>query len=419
VETLGSAIRRAEGSLALILVNVTDLSAVQARLGFEACAALLLTLEQRFRECFGDRGCVLRPGDGSFCVLVNAVRNAGHAILAAEKLKQRIEDVMARAALAIAPEIHIGIALSPRHATDADTLLRKGQLAAAAARKRASRLQVYDEDCAQQVLEPWNLADAFVEALRSGALEVRYQPKVCIADGGPAGVEALLRWLQDGRPVATPDVFIPLAEEAGLTQETTWYVLSNSLRQAGSPPLLPVAVNITAGMLHHHDFVEMVRTALSTWSVRSGGLTLEITEGALIADFEQAIVRLAELRELGVRISIDDFGTGYSSLSYFKKVPADELKIDKSFVTGMLADQADQHLVEAIIRLAHRFNLIVVAEGVEDQATLAALERLGCDCVQGHLLAPALNMKELAAWLQRHPALARQHACATAAAHRL
>jgi diguanylate cyclase (GGDEF)-like protein len=408
VEALSSAIRRAEGSLALILVNVTDLSAVQARLGFEASAALLQTLGERFSQCLGGRGMVLRPGDGSFCVLVNAVRNAGHAILAAEKLKQRIEDAMAEAALAIAPEIHIGIALCPRHAADAETLLRKAQLAAAAARKRASRLQVYDEDCAQQVLEPWNLGDAFVEALRSGALEVRFQPKVRIVDGGAVGVEALLRWIQDGRPVATPDVFIPLAEEAGLTQETTWYVLSNSLRQMGSHPLLSIAVNITPNMLHHHDFMEMVRTALSTWSVKAGVLTLEITEGALIVDFEQAIARLAQLRELGVKISIDDFGTGYSSLSYFKKVPADELKIDKSFVTRMLEDKADQHLVEAIIRLAHRFNLIVVAEGVEHQSTLDALARLGCDCAQGHLLAPALDAAQLALWLQREPVRGRQ-----------
>jgi EAL domain-containing protein (putative c-di-GMP-specific phosphodiesterase class I)/GGDEF domain-containing protein len=405
VTALGSALGRAQAPLALILINVSDLHAVQARLGFDMSSALLQRLAERFSLALGERGSVLRPGDGSFCILVGAVRNAGHAILAAEKLKRVIEEAMAETALAIAPEMHFGIALYPHHATDADSLLRKAQLAAAAVRKSAARLRVYDETCAEQVLVPWTLVDAFVEALRTGTLEVHYQPKVRIADGRPAGVEALLRWMRDGRPVATPDVFIPLAEEAGLIQETTWYALSNALRQSATGRHLPVAVNVSAGMLHHHDFMEMVRTALSTWSVKGGALTLEITEGALIADFEQAIARFTQLRDMGVRISIDDFGTGYSSLSYFKRICANEIKIDKSFVVRMLADKADQCLVEAIVKLAHQFRLEVVAEGVEDQPTLDALARLQCEYAQGYLLAPALDAQQLDAWLQSAPAI--------------
>jgi EAL domain-containing protein (putative c-di-GMP-specific phosphodiesterase class I) len=146
----------------------------------------------------------------------------------------------------------------------------------------------------------------------------------------------------------------------------------------------------------------MIRSAVSTWSVKSGGLTLEITEGALIVDFEQATARLARLREFDVRISIDDFGTGYSSLSYFKKIPADELKIDKSFVMGMRSDEADQRLVETIISLAHQFRLDVVAEGVEDQPTMDLLARMGCDYAQGYLIAPALDAEQLEIWLRGH-----------------
>jgi EAL domain-containing protein (putative c-di-GMP-specific phosphodiesterase class I) len=306
---------------------------------------------------------------------------------------------MAQAQVMIAPKVHFGLALCPLHARDADTLVRLAQLAAAAARNRGQAQLVYDESCAQQVLTSWSLGDAFVAALRSGALEVHYQPKLRLADRAAAGVEALLRWLQDGRPVSTPDVFIPLAEQAGLIQEITWYVLSNALRQVG--PTLPVAVNVTAGMLHHAEFLEMVRTAVSNWNVQAGGLVLEITEGALIVDLEEAIGRIAQVRQLGVKIAIDDFGTGYSSLSYFKKVPADELKIDKSFITQMASEEADQHLVEAIIRLAHRFNLTVVAEGVEHQSTLDDLDRMECDQAQGYLLAPALDPARLADWLRR------------------
>jgi len=385
-------------------VSVCDLAAVQARLGFGPSAALIDSLAQRFRHALNNRGSILKLGDGSLCILVQAVRNTGHALLAAERLKHEIEQAMEQAMVAIAPELHMGIALCPSHARDAKTLLRKAQLAAAAARSRGQQALVYQETSAQQVLAPWSLGDAYVEALRSGGLDVHYQPKVRIADRAAAGAEALLRWLQDGRPVSTPDIFIPLAEQAGLIPETTWYVLSNSLRQLGTPALLPVSVNISAGMLYHADFIEMVRAALTNWSVQPGGLTLEITEGALITDLEQAISRIAQLRQLGVKISIDDFGTGYSSLSYFKKVPADELKIDKSFVMQMASDKADHHLVEAIVRLAHRFNLTVVAEGVEQQATLDALTQMACDQAQGHLVAPALDAAQLQRWLARNRA---------------
>ena len=399
---LSGAIGRAEGSLALLLVDIADLPRLQARLGFEASVALMQCLSERFSLALGERGTVLRFGDAYFCVLIRAIRNRGHAVLAAEKLVGAVEEAMTDAAVTATPQMNIGIALYPLQASDAEGLLRKAQLAAAAVRMRAARLQVFDDSCAEQVLTPWELGDAFAEALRSGELQVHYQPKVRIADGHMVGVEALMRWTRDGRTVATPDVFMPLAEEAGLIHDTTWYALSNSLRQAAVCEGLRVAVNITPGMLHHHDFVEMVRSAVSTWSVKSGGLTLEITEGALIADFDQAAARLARVREFGVRISIDDFGTGYSSLSYFKKIPADELKIDKSFVMRMLTDEADQRLVETIITIARQFKLDVVAEGVENQSTLEVLARMGCDYAQGYLFAPALNAEQLGVWWRRN-----------------
>jgi len=385
-----------------MLLDVADFPRLQARLGFEASGVLLRSLSEHLSLALGDRGTVLRFGDASFCVLVRAIRNRGHAILAAERLARAIEQAMADVAIVTAPQINIGIALFPLQATDAQDLLRKAQLAAAAVHVRAARLQVFDESCAEQVLKGWALGEAFAEALESGELQVFYQPKIRIADGRAVGVEALSRWLRDGKPVATPDVFIPLAEEAGLIRDATWYVLSNSLQQAALWDGLHVAVNITPGMLHHSDFVEMIRSAVSIWSAKSGGLTLEITEGALIADFDQAAARLARVRELGVRISIDDFGTGYSSLSYFKKIPADELKIDKSFVMGMLTDEANQRLVQTIINLAHQFNLNVVAEGVENQASLDLLARMGCNYAQGYFFAPALNADQLSLWLKRN-----------------
>jgi len=388
-------------SLALLLFDLVDLPKLQARLGFKASTALLNLLASEFRGALGERGEVLRFGDGRYCVVVRNIRNVGHATLAAGKLLRVVENVAVTEAIAIAPTMHIGIALYPLQAPTAEDLLRKVQLAVAAARARGQRLVVFDAQCADQVLKPWELGEAYAQALDDGELDVYYQPQVQISNGRVSGVEALMRWIQNGQPVASPEVFIPLAEEAGLIQKTTWYVLSNALRLAEENPSLGVAANITPGMLHHREFVEMITSAVSTWNVRPGGLTLEITEGSLIADFETSTARLARLRDLGVRISIDDFGTGYSSLSYFKKIPADELKIDKSFVMGMISDDADQRLVKTIIRLAHLFKLEVVAEGVEGAEVLERLKSLGCDYAQGHLFARALPAKELRNWLQQ------------------
>jgi predicted signal transduction protein with EAL and GGDEF domain len=397
---LSSALNGSGSSSALLLIDIADLPTLQARLGFELSAVLLESMSSHFALALGARGTVFRFGDGRFCILVDAIRNRGHAILAAEKLARAAEEAMNDADVVIAPDMNIGIALYPHQAADAESLLRKAQLAGAAVHKRHSRMQVFDDSCSNQVLKPWELGDAFAKALRSGELQVYYQPKLRITDGRAVGVEALMRWLKDDRPVATPDVFIPLAEETGLIQDTTWFVLSNSLQQAAAWKDLSVAVNITPGMLHHREFVEMVLSAVSTWNVKRGALTLEITEGALIADFAQATARLAQLRNLGVHVSIDDFGTGYSSLSYFKKIPADELKIDKSFVLRMLEDESDQRLVQTIINLARQFALEVVAEGVETQRTLDMLAGMGCHYAQGFLFAPALHKDQLQIWLQ-------------------
>lgn len=398
---LAEASHPADASLALLLVDLGDIPRLQARLGFQASADLLEVLAQAFASALKERGRVIRFGDGRFCIIVDAIRNRGHALLAGEKLIRVAQDVMTAAAVAVKPQIGIGIALFPSHATEPSAFLRCAQLAAAAARDQSVRLKIFDDTCEAQVLKPWQLGEAFANALDTGELSVYYQPKVHIDSGLTAGAEALTRWMVLGETVVTPGVFIPLAEESGLMHELTWYVLSNALRTSAECDALPVAVNITPGMLHHRGFLDMVRTAVSTWGIKANHLTIEITEGALIADFDEAIARLRTLRHAGVRISIDDFGTGYSSLSYFKKIPADELKIDKSFILQMLQDPADQRLVQTIISLAEQFKMETVAEGVEDRETLEALAAMGCSYAQGYLFSPAISSTELRVWLDK------------------
>jgi EAL domain-containing protein (putative c-di-GMP-specific phosphodiesterase class I)/GGDEF domain-containing protein len=387
-------------SLAAVLIDVADVSHLQARLGYAASASLLQSLCDGFSKALGARGRVVRMSDGCYCAIVRGVRNHGHAVLAGEKMARTADDVFHGAAITVKPKVHIGVALYPAQATQAEPLLRFAQLAAEACGRRDSRVVVFDEQRDAEAHAPWALGNDFARALETGELSVFYQPKVNIASGTPVGVEALMRWLRDGRPVATPDVFIPIAEGADLIHSTTWYALNNSLRMSAELAGLSVAVNVTPAMLHHREFIDMVRTALSTWGIGDRRLTLEVTEGALIADFAEATVRLKQLRDMGVRISIDDFGTGYSSLSYFKKIPADELKIDKSFVMGMTKDSSDHRLVQTIIGLAQHFSLQTVGEGVEDRLTFDALAELGCHQAQGYLFAPALSRESLQSWLQ-------------------
>lgn len=406
----------AQGSAAVLLVDVADVSRLQARLGFEATETLLDALLGQFAVAIGERGVALRFGDARFCVLVKGIRNRGHAVLAAEKLLRVADNALADGSMAIKPDMPVGIALFPGHATEPPELLRDAQLAATTARLRRGRIHVFDAESSAQMLRPWELGESFVRALDAGELQVFFQPKIRIADGRVAGCEALMRWLDDkGKPIATPDVFMTLAEEAGLMHDATWYSLTNSLRMVSEVPGMKVAVNITPGMLHHREFVEMVRTAVQTWRVPPGGLTLEVTEGAIIGDFEQSSRLLNQARDMGVRVSIDDFGTGYSSLSYFKRIPADELKIDKSFTFRIAKDPQDAGLVQTIIALSKQFRLDVVAEGVEDAHTLAMLRDMGCDYAQGYYYAPALERHKFFDWVAAHGGVAEPETAPAAA----
>lgn len=383
---------------ALLLTEMHGIATIKSRLGFQGAGKIMEDLERTFNEALGGRGEVMRIGDSCFCVHVPAIRNTGHAKLAAEKLLRAVEQLNDPMLLALRRELGFGIALHPQHGDDAATLIRHGQLAAGEARREGSRTAVYEPRLDAEVLDSFLLADKYVDALHGGGLQVYFQPKVRISDGSASGAEALLRWFENGKTVAGPDRFTVVAEELGLMPETTWLVLNNALRMSAEYKL-PVAVNVTPGVLHHREFPDMISAALAAAQVAPEFLTLEITEGALIVDFGQAVERLQRLRSSGVRISIDDFGTGYSSLSYFRQIPADELKIDKSFVMRMVEDQADQRLVATIPALTKQFGLCSVAEGVETEATVELLRGMGCDYAQGFLYSRAVESAALGRWL--------------------
>jgi sensor c-di-GMP phosphodiesterase-like protein len=251
-------------------------------------------------------------------------------------------------------------------------------------------------------LRDWQIEEGLSIALSNGDLELFYQPKIDIQSQSICGAEGLLRWQQQD---ISPDVFIEVAERTGQITELTRFALQSAVRQLAEWPqelsAVGVAVNLSAGDLNRADLPAIINGALDVWSVSPQRLTVEVTETALMNDPDAAHAILTAIRDLGCRVSIDDFGTGYSSLAYFKKIPADELKIDKSFVFSLLSDAADRNIVSHIIALAHSFGLRVVAEGVENPETLQCLSEMHCDYAQGFLFSKALPAGLFVEWAKR------------------
>jgi len=247
------------------------------------------------------------------------------------------------------------------------------------------------------------LAAELQTAIADGDLEVHYQPKAVLETGALVGVEALVRWQHPTHGPIPPDEFVPLAEGSGQMRAMTTLVLDRVLQQIGAwrdaGVDLAVSVNLSVRSLIDLDFAGQLDALCRTRGVDPSALVLEITETQMMADPTRTIRMLERLAALGIEISVDDFGTGYSSLSYLQRLPVHEIKVDKSFVLGMTADDANTKIVRSIVDLGHNLGLRVVAEGVEDRITWDALAALGCDIAQGYYLSRPLPGPQLTSWL--------------------
>lgn len=325
------------------------------------------------------------------------------AILAVHRLLNALSTPLKVDAQTVFFNPTIGIACAPMHGLTSMAILR----AADTAQKNASRDNhkfILAESQQDRGGLPEDILIALEEVLDSNRLEMRYQPKVDVRTRKVVSVEALVRWPTDhAMPLATT-VLIDTAERCGLIELLTMRVFNQVLaqhvawRNAGLSML--IWVNISAHLLSHEDLPKILARALSIWDVPATSIGLEITESALIHDIEHTTSLLFELKDLGFHLSIDDFGTGYSSLAYLRRFPIDELKIDRMFIHGMTESSADKQIVQSIIGLAHNFGLPVVAEGVEQAHTLAALENMGCDQIQGYFFAKPMPGEALMGWCQ-------------------
>jgi len=290
----------------------------------------------------------------------------------------------------------IGIATFPGDGVTTEILIRNADTAMYHAKQQGkAAFQYYSAAMNAASVERLTLESGLRRALENDGLELHYQPQVDVRTGEIVGAEALLRWKHAERGYISPTTFIPIAEDSGLILPLGHWVIDHACwqamewRRAGLPPL-PIAVNVSGVQVRRQELAEIVRRALAVTGLEPQYLRIEITETSIVSIRDRAIELLSQLRELGVSLALDDFGTGYSSLSYLKSFPIDMLKIDRSFVAEMLTDHTTASIVEAIVSMTRILGLKVLAEGVEDQAQLAFLKKLGCDIVQGFYVSSAV-----------------------------
>ena len=389
-------------SLGVMLLDLDRFKEVNDTLGHHVGDLLLTQVAERLQRVLREVDVIARLGGDEFCVLL--VQSDMEACLAvAERAQESLEQPFHLAGLELFVGASAGMAMYPEHADRPELLLQRADVAMYAAKRSRQNCVVYETGLDENSHKSLALAAELRSALDTRLLQVHYQPKADVATGRTVGVEALVRWFHPERGFVPPDEFIPLAEHTGLINPLTEQVFDQVFAQLrlwhdGGQPL-NAAVNVSASTILAADFVEGLRSRILGAGLPPEALTLEITESQVMADPERAAAVLQALRDLGVRISIDDFGTGYSSLSQLKRLPVDELKIDRSFVFGMTGDSDDAVIVRSTVELAHNLGLQVVAEGVEDLATWNELVRLGCDLAQGYYLSRPLPPEDLTTWM--------------------
>lgn len=394
-------------ALALVVVDIDGFSRINGIHGYAAGDAVLAHVATQLAKVCRSHDHAARIGDDRFALLLVNVMNAGHAELAVQKLQRLLAEPLQAAHARIPIAVSAGVALCPHDASHPDHLLRRAEAALARARMEGARLAcATGERADSDVSDTWSLEFELTGAIERGEMRMHFQPKARASDLAFTGAEALMRWSSPGRGEIPPSVFIPIAERTGLIRKFTVWALNSALRQAAqwpvSGPRVSVAVNLPGALATQPELPDLVNDALRLWAVPHVQLVLEITEGSLM-DVEHAFDILERIRAMGVGISIDDFGTGYSCLAYFRSIPADEVKIDRSFVRVLAEDADTAALVRLVVDLSHRFGFEVAAEGLEDAATLDALRALGCDTVQGFLVGRPMPHDDFLAWLQASP----------------
>jgi len=374
---------------ALHFLDLDRFKAVNDALGHEAGDRMLRDVAGRLSEALGENDLVARLGGDEFAILQSGIGSAQEAAQFALRVREALERPFTLLGHSVQVSASIGITLHPQDATSAEELLRLADLAMYRAKSEGGKgYSFFDPAMDHAAREAMQLEADLRGALTRGEFELLWQPQLCLATSRIVGAEGLLRWNHPRRGLLPPAAFLGAAEETGLMTPITAWVLRTACRQGAAWAALPgggirVSANISPSLFRQADVRSMVAAALEEAGLAPATFDLELTERVPMDDLEKVAETLRELRELGVCLSLDDFGVGYSSLVYVKSFPVQRLKIDRSFVSQLPGNLVDAAIVAGVVSLGRNLGMRIVAEGVETQAQLDAVRRLGCDEIQG------------------------------------
>ncbi|MCM5570136.1 EAL domain-containing protein [Burkholderiaceae bacterium FT117] len=399
--------QRAGVQFAVAVLDLDRFKFVNDTLGHSTGDLLLKEVARRIRRSVREADTVARIGGDEFVLVLSgdaeAARTVSRAILEAMRAPLRHKDQL------IDIGVSIGIAMYPAHGQDEVTLLRHADSAMYRAKRARSGEHVFDGEGSELQRSYLSMLGEMREALRNGAFVLDFQPKLELASGRIAGLEGLVRWHHPQRGRVPPGEFIPFAEQTGFMREITRSVVEQGARfskaLADEGLDLCVSVNVSALDIENDAFARTVMEVLRKYPIDPRRLCLEITESGVVSESDTSMKNLRAIARAGVRLSVDDFGTGYATLKQLQRLPVNELKIDRSFVTGIQKDRGNMTIVRSTIELGKQLGLKVVAEGVETAQEMRCLARLGCDEIQGYHLARPMPEAEVVGWLRMRQAL--------------
>jgi diguanylate cyclase (GGDEF)-like protein/PAS domain S-box-containing protein len=394
--------RRRGRKAAVLFMDLDEFKVINDSLGHEVGDLLLTVVAQRLRRCLRPEDTLARFGGDEFVVLIEAIADPTQAVRVAERITEQVRRPFILGGRELYVASSIGISLGDVRTHDPDALLREADTAMYRAKDEGGGFRVFDPTMYERALGRLKVENDLRRAIEQEEFVVHYQPIVDPKSGELWGMEALVRWDHPEWGLLEPSEFVPAAEESGIIIPMGEQVLRESCLRAKEwqeenpriPPLV-MSVNLSASQLSRLDLADTVERVLQETGLEGSRLILDVTETAYVKLLAGNTTILDRLRGLGLRFSIDDFGTGYSSLSYLKRLPADAIKVDRSFVKGLGETVEDSAVVRMIIELAHTLGLEVIAEGVETEEQMALLEEMGCDFAQGFLFAQPLPPEDI------------------------
>jgi diguanylate cyclase (GGDEF)-like protein len=400
--------REAQGSFAVLLMDLDRFKEINDTLGHHYGDVLLKDLGPRLSAAIGEGGFVARLGGDEFGILL-AEDTDDTAVLdvVMARLFKSISQPFLIDELSLEVGASVGVARFPQDGEDSHALLRCADIAMYAAKETQTEFKLYTADQNQHSKRRLGVLSGIRHALVQDEIVVHYQPIIDLDDGRVRGAEGLVRWQHPEHGLIPPGAFVQTVEQTGLIGPLTRHVLERSIAECAAwrkdGREMSVAVNLSVRNLLDRDLPKQIERLLNTYGLPPQALQLEITESMIMSDPERALGTVGRLSGLGARLSVDDFGTGYSSLANLRKMPIDELKIDRSFVSPMLRSESDLIIVRSTINLGHDLGLNVIAEGVEDSPTLAHLAVLGCDLAQGYHVSKPMPADAFNSWLTETP----------------